>query len=907
MWERFKELELKLEGQYDTTVQEHVQYPVYTDNYEDALRTIFWDVLWKESLCKADKDYEFDTLNRETANMIAFLGERGSGKTTAMEEFCRILKSLSKENEYLWWLKRVVPEEDVREKLEKKRFCFHVFSRIDVSMLENKEDLFELIMSNLLCFFQEKERNCCAMAETRIQKDDVLKQFERILKAYYAIRDSREDEFIDSYIAKVQYISGSLMLQTMIDELLQMIFYQGKFSEDQHYLVIVLDDLDLNVEHGFEMLKQMQKYFASPHIIITISADYKQLNEICWIHFVKAFSAEKSHVIEEKVEEKCRELGRDYIGKALPISKRIYMPDLNSDTRNILVLNDSKEGDTVKQYVMRNMSRKMNILYDIKGKKRHFAEPENVRGLVSYHRFLDELYDIDFKAWEKVKKKPDQSRIYMERYDQNHERINMDIVNRLANHLLSDQQKKEFYQWLDIRLERRPESACVYMGSWLKQSHNDDMELVSEMDSILERDRKTGKRPRSQINDSSERSHAQNDPVQEYRYGDLMERIYEYGRESRENKAYVKCVLASLTSEMVRERVCFTRNPDHTRREASKQILLRLAGKAFGSSWIGDMMPGRKQEESVLFTKEVSGTRNLGYQELIAGNEMTKNLCLIPTEVFGKRKEKTFTEIDEIIGELTKIMEENKLIPSLEWMFFFLNTPEIGASREAFPIRFEIVELKNTTMAADAIIDGTDGYVLQLKFENINVSGSILEMIPKTLVLKEYLAMLHRKISQKLTEALISNLGLLDTEMQGYVNKKLLEQVEKSSMIKGKETRPIFPFYQVDYAYNILKRTRRELQEDNPETCDKHEWLDYLKKAYEKLIDKMKEEEGKEEGYGKIGVNLDYSERFSKFYFVWLSLNDQVKEQINKEIVDIVHQIFYGETGAIATVYAEGE
>ena len=69
----------------------------------------------------------------------------------------------------------------------------------------------------------------------------------------------------------------------------------------------------------------------------------------------------------------------------------------------------------------------------------------------------------------------------------------------------------------------------------------------------------------------------------------------------------------------------------------------------------------------------------------------------------------------------------------------------------------------------------------------------------------------------------------------------------------------------------------------------------------------MKEEEGKEEGYGKIGVNLDYSERFSKFYFVWLSLNDQIKEQINKEIVDIVHQIFYGETGAIATVYAEGE
>ena len=139
-----------------------------------------------------------------------------------------------------------------------------------------------------------------------------------------------------------------------------------------------------------------------------------------------------------------------------------------------------------------------------------------------------------------------------------------------------------------------------------------------------------------------------------------------------------------------------------------------------------------------------------------------------------------------------------------------MNTPEIGTNREAFPIRFEIVELKNTTIAADAITGGTDGYVLQLRFENINVSCSILEMIPKTLVLKEYLAMLHRKISQKLTESLSSNLGHLDTEIQERVNKNLLNWIEKSSMIKEKETRPIFPFYQVDYAYNILKRTRRE-------------------------------------------------------------------------------------------------
>ena len=40
-------LELELEGQYDETIAEHVQYPLYINNYEDALRVIFLSVLRK--------------------------------------------------------------------------------------------------------------------------------------------------------------------------------------------------------------------------------------------------------------------------------------------------------------------------------------------------------------------------------------------------------------------------------------------------------------------------------------------------------------------------------------------------------------------------------------------------------------------------------------------------------------------------------------------------------------------------------------------------------------------------------------------------------------------------------------------------------------------------------------------
>ena len=160
MWERFKELSLKLEGQYDETISDHVRYPLYTDNFEDALRTIFLDILRRKELRNAQREMEFDDYFRETENIFAFLGARGTGKTTAMEEFCRILKCLTKQGELEWWLEHVIPETDIRDALKGKKFNFHVFPRMDVSMMENKEDLFEVIMTNILAFYQSIGQHC---------------------------------------------------------------------------------------------------------------------------------------------------------------------------------------------------------------------------------------------------------------------------------------------------------------------------------------------------------------------------------------------------------------------------------------------------------------------------------------------------------------------------------------------------------------------------------------------------------------------------------------------------------------------------------------------------------------------------------------------------------------------------
>ena len=883
MWERFKELSLKLEGQYDETISDHVRYPLYTDNFEDALRTIFLDILRRKELRNAQREMEFDDYFRETENIFAFLGARGAGKTTAMEEFCRILKRLSNQRELEWWLEHVIPETDIRDTLKGKKFNFHVFPRMDVSMMENKEDLFEVIMTNILAFYQSIGQHCLGIDMSGKRQEEIIELFDEILRGYYAIRDSREEEYVDSYIVKLQYVSKSLELQKKIDELTQKIlqYKDGKYSEEyQNYFVIVVDDLDLNIEHGFEMLKQLQKYFSSSHILIVFSADYEQLNEICWVHFMKAFSSEKSHVIEQEVKDKCRELGRDYIGKALPISKRLHMPDLNNGTREVRVLDSSLEV-TVKQYVMMQIARKMKIYYDIKGKKRHYIEPDNIRRFVNYYNLLEELYVIDYDAWEKKKIDCRESQIYMEQYDQNHERINKDIENRLVNNLLSSEQKKEFEQWLQIRLERRPESACILMKKETTPNPM-DTERRTDMDVFL-------KQP-----ERAERLNAPNDPTGGYSYGEFLQQIYKYGRIQPQNKAYVKCLLASLTSEMVREKICFSRNPNQQKREEAKYALLGLVGKSFGNSWLGEMMPTAWGD---------SGFKNLGFPERGVGINISEYYFQFPQEIFGLNEIKSWRAIQKIIQSVQNVLAEEKFVCFVEWVTAFLNLPGILERQEFFPFELTIAQGKN--IAKKDV--GEKQHVLRLKFEHENLYCGILEFIPKTLDFPEYLEILHTSLNRELTETIAAYLGDISPDIKKKIKNSFQSWIKKQSIFVNdrKTIRPIFPFYQIDFSYNVLKRARRELLEENSTVCEMHEWFSYVKKVYKKIIEKMKEEE---RAYEEIGIEMHYSERFAQFPIVKEIIANGGDSNIHGKIKEYLLDMFYREDESFfPPVYIEEE
>lgn len=867
MGEKFKELELMLEGQGDDlSIREHVQYPVYLNAHENALRTIFLDTLRSREEELAEKENSFYRHKEEKENIIAFLGERGSGKTTAVEEFCRILETLSEKKEYRWWLDHAIPEENIRTKLEDQQYSFHVFQRIDVSMLDNKEDLFELIMSNLFTFFKDRERcSCCGAKKTSKEHDEIVQLFDKILRGYYAIRDSREDEYVESYVAKIQYVYNSLDLRRQIEKLINRIFAEEKECKKQYYLVIVLDDLDLNIEHGFEMLKQVQKYFSNPHMIVVFSADYDQLNEICWVHFMKAFSGETSHVIEATIEQRSRKLGQDYIGKALPISKRLHMPELDSNVRKVLALNAQTERwETVKAYIMERVASNMGICYDIKGVKKHFAEPETVRDLVNYHRFLEEMYEIDYTSWDQTKLNSKESRIFMKRYDQNHERMNRDIENRLANRLLNKEQKAHFDRWIDINLERRAESAWAFM--YQPEVISDDERYDDSIEKYL------GLQP------DPDTSPAQNEQNQSYCFGALLKKIYTYGRNNAVNKAYVKCILASLSSEMVREKVSFSRNPDEDQRKESRKKLQRLFGNSFGDEWLGEMMPKR-------FDPDQLELRNTGYRQTPNAKIQTIDICPISDELLVEANNENAAAIKKSVDKILKLLEENKTIPSLEWILMFASSCQEG---EKNSVKFKIELAKNVLSNSRQ-----EGYILQVVINN--EVWSIWEFIPKTLNFSDYLKKLHKNLSIALSKLIAEKLGFQAVDLKKENEKRILQWINQESLFKKEKksslNRPVFPFYQVDMAYNVLKRARRELLAENPEFCDRMELFSYMKSAYKKVEEKLKEEESE---YKKLGIELKYAERFSTFPFVKMMVDDTYKNKVSVGILDCLQTILWG-------------
>ena len=286
---------------------------------------------WNGSETNSNFDKGTGLRNREqVCNILFFTGEKGTGKTSTMLSFMEFLKDYH----------RIRRKNNLQEEflLGKDSYMFTGIEYIDASTLNDKEDILGNVLSKMLSKWKNEEQGGRYLDRGIVKGNDYdykkkrmyiqcAEIFDRLkaLNSTENVMDNDSDMFIES----MESLSFSWNLknsfQKLVEIYLDIMVYPDSgrdISKENHYLVISIDDVDMNVQSGFMLLEQIRKYLMVPNVLVLMSANYEQLEKICYHHYLKEFDKlEKS----DENTQYLQKISREYLEKMAPIQRQVEL------------------------------------------------------------------------------------------------------------------------------------------------------------------------------------------------------------------------------------------------------------------------------------------------------------------------------------------------------------------------------------------------------------------------------------------------------------------------------------------------------------------------------------------------------------------------------------------------------
>lgn len=770
------------DGKKELIEQFNIDYSMYYQYYEDALKAVLKNID-RNTLRDAEKISGIYGNDRHGIplhenNIIAFMGQRGSGKTTAITEFGCILE------DYNGHLETWNQEIDYQGGGQRH---FRVLPPIDASVLSAKEDLVEVILASMYQMVMKRQGGSKGEdqgRERRITK--IIEEFDSTFKDYKTVvKQEGQDTLGGSVLAKLRNVSDSLQTKAAFEKLTESVleFLDDRGRDDNNsYLVIIVDDLDMNPSNSFVMLDHLYKYFSNRKIIILIAIAYEQMYQLCQKNFVDILIPEsgRTHLeVYKNYEERAGKLANDYLLKVLPVANRIFLPERKQLYLEAQVEQGQLEKYSVKGFMLRKIAEKTNIYYDACGLKKHFCLPNTVRELMSYNVFLDSLFSLEKPG---QRKKEDAER-QMALYDQNHERFNKDIEGRMARTLLNDEQMELYLSIMERHIERRAGYMVCFVRSWMK-SKKSVMGKVRLVDNVDENN---------------------------FCYVDLIEALYRLGRQDYKDKVLVHCILASFTSEMVREYYSYQYNTEKAKEESVKS-LKNFLGTTFGGEWLEKAMP------TVVWNQE-RYIINLHACYVEPGSNV--EWLMEETDLNWKDTESWLVEI--LV----------KSLPYIECVSLLFVDAKDNAGRLVSPEWKFSINMGKTNEGTKAV----------LRVEVENAAFDMFGFLGREIRVQRKSAPYDEKIVQALetcaTDYCDRNKNVADAKK---IQKKLKTELRKKSIWHADKGTLAFPYYNFDMAYNIIKRVRRKMA-GRGKYLPLDQICEYYRTVYGYIAQNLKEEE----------------------------------------------------------------
>lgn len=702
-------------------------YPVFEQTFK-RIRSIV------EKKCEIRESGIYQKKRHRCNNIIPFLGGRGTGKTSTMSSIVNFLdnQDLQKyRNSHLEFNKMGINPE------------FICIDRIDADLIEKGESIFESV---LISMYNKYEERCREIADMKGSRNDYLQrelgiEFTNVMKSFNSRRNHRKSG--QNEIQNLHDASQRINLNDEFGRLVNnFLKFLSKGDNAEGFLVISIDDLDMNIDNAFRLMEEIHQFFMAYNIIVFLTLNITQFSHICENHFSKLCPMNSTIIEEGKTSDKNQywkkyvsQITQNYVDKILPAENRICLPGIHNENRKPLLINFEsniqEHGDLGKQkikwVILYKIFRRTGIICDGKGKKKHYYEPDTLRKVVSLVDYLNQM-DIAFDenfftdgSMDLMLLKPEKVDTIEKILVNNMNSIFKDIVERMEYEKLQPEQRADF----DEIRRQHTSRQCMAAYNYLIR----EMALKKEKQSSEDR------------NGMDEKSLSM---FQNYSFGNYINVLYKYSFYYEKKMIHMLLALQTTNLTFLYNEIAMKKDQVH---QEAMENFRQVMGKSVTGDWAYIMLqnvmkyPDVKSEvRDDFFSSTLYARNNIFHQDRFECN------IILPD----------CTDASEIVSEIVNVV--SVLIPN------------IGKIR---------IKEKNNKLALESVDN----------VEQIDIFG---------FVMRYFDAEKHENRLKKNLEITIDSQSVLEAKW-GIREETLVKKEEKYRKCA-------LPVYSLDVYYNLLKR-----------------------------------------------------------------------------------------------------
>ncbi len=317
-------------------------------------------------------------------NVISFMGDRGAGKSTAALSLAKAI--IEKDLSFL--------PESYCEKINSSKIV--KIDVIDPSLFQENDRLIEIIVSKMFDQFLKKIESRSHEIDNNAKRE-LVTRFQEVFQNLKTIHSGKSEVFKKESIEVLRDLAKGGNLKNNFFLLVQE--YLKYVGNEANYLLIIIDDFDLNINGAYEMVEDIRQFLHQYNVIIFVACKIEQLYDAVEQN-IRETTATMVKYKGDNTNNTPEEMTSKYLLKLFPLGSRCYIKPLNFDASSFTIELRDKiiSSDQVENDILQKLYFSTGVLFLRRKNKKHLLIPRNLREFIQFYNFVNDLHTSNNKT-----------------------------------------------------------------------------------------------------------------------------------------------------------------------------------------------------------------------------------------------------------------------------------------------------------------------------------------------------------------------------------------------------------------------------------------------------------------------------------------------------------------------------